>query len=120
MQLKVKRVYEPPSRIDGKRVLVDRLWPRGLARKEARIDLWLKEVAPSDTLRKWFGHDPSRWGEFKRRYSQELKERGEAAEAIRLMARGEVVTLLYGARDQEHNNAVALKEFVEGGRINDR
>ena len=107
-QIRTKRVYDPPERRDGKRVLVDRLWPRGLKKEQAQIDLWLREAAPSNELRRWFGHDPMRWNEFRRRYAAEL-ERNLQALAPLLDIRG-TVTLLFAARDLEHNNAVALVE----------
>lgn len=116
MTLFLKRVYEPPARGDGLRILVDRLWPRGLSKEEAAIDLWLKEVAPSTGLRKWFGHDPGKWSEFRRRYRAELGGRESAIGTLRQHeARGRV-TLLYGARDEAHNQAVVLKEYIEEGR----
>ncbi|MFI0844650.1 DUF488 domain-containing protein [Mesorhizobium sp. IMUNJ 23232] len=111
--LKMKRVYEPPSSEDGFRILVDRLWPRGLAKADAAIDLWLKEVAPSAELRRWFGHDPEKWQEFRRRYRDELDGNTEAVEELRQAISGkEKVTLLYAARDDEHNNAVALRDYL--------
>lgn len=110
----VKRVYEPTERSDGQRVLVDRLWPRGVSKAEAKLDLWLKDIAPSDELRKWFGHDPERWEEFQTRYREELKDKGEAVGELNdLLAKGKV-TLLYGAHDEEHNNAVALAAWLHG------
>ncbi len=111
--LKVRRVYEEPAKGDGFRILVDRLWPRGLSKDRARIDLWLKDVAPSNALRKWFGHDRARWAEFKRRYFKELADNEEAVEPIVKQASKGAVTLLYGAKDEECNNAVALHEFIE-------
>jgi uncharacterized protein YeaO (DUF488 family) len=111
--MKTKRVYEEPVKGDGFRILVDRLWPRGLSKERARIDLWLKEVAPSDALRKWFGHDRARWEEFKRRYFKELADNQEVIESIIAKASQGTVTLLYGAKDVECNNAVALQEFIE-------
>ena len=107
----VKRVYDPPSRGDGTRVLVDRLWPRGIAKAKARIDAWLKEVGPSTALRTWFGHDPARWPEFQRRYHRELANSGEARVIADLARRGPL-TLLFAAKDPEHNNAVALREYL--------
>lgn len=113
--LKVKRVYEPRSDGDGLRILVDRLWPRGLAKAEAGVDLWLKDIAPSAELRRWFGHDPQKWKEFSRRYRDELDRNPDAVEALRQAITGkDKVTLLYAARDDEHNNAVALRDFIEG------
>ncbi len=109
--MRTKRVYEEPVKGDGFRILVDRLWPRGLSKDRARIDLWLKEVAPSGALRKWFGHDRTRWQEFKRRYVKELADKKEAIEPIVKKASKGTVTLLYGAKDEECNNAVALQEL---------
>src|SRR5882757_7339214 len=103
----VKRIYEPPAPDDGQRVLVDRIWPRGLRKEDAALTLWLKDVAPSDELRKWFGHEPARWADFQERYRVELKGNGEAVAQLRgLLSKGKV-TLLYGAHDEAHNNAVA-------------
>ncbi|MET3520769.1 MULTISPECIES: DUF488 domain-containing protein [Mesorhizobium] len=108
----VTRVYEAPAKADGQRVLVDRIWPRGIAKKDAALTLWLKEIAPSDELRKWFGHQPERWAEFRKRYSAELDGNGEAvAQLHALLGKGKV-TLLYGAHDEAHNNAVALAEYL--------
>jgi uncharacterized protein YeaO (DUF488 family) len=109
---KIKRIYDPPAAEDGKRVLVDRLWPRGMAKDEARIDEWLKEIAPSDELRKWFGHDPARWEEFRKRYREELKAHGDLLDKLRSEAKKGTVTLLFAAKDAEHNNAVVLKEML--------
>ena len=109
----VKRVYEPASPDDGARYLVDRLWPRGVKKESLRLDDWLKDAAPSDGLRRWFGHDPKKWQEFQRRYSEELDRKPESWQPIAQAARQGVVTLLYGAHDTENNNAVALKEYVE-------
>jgi uncharacterized protein YeaO (DUF488 family) len=113
MGFQIKRVYDKPAKADGRRVLVDRVWPRGLTKKEARIDDWLKEIAPSTRLRKWFGHDPARWTEFKKRYAADLNGQREQVEQLAQRARRRTVTLLFGAKDVEHNNAVALKEFLE-------
>ncbi len=111
--VKVQRVYDAPSsRVHG-RFLVERLWPRGMKKERLHIDDWLKDVAPSDELRRWFHHDPERWDEFRRRYFAELDGRPEAVGRLREAARHEDLTLLYSARDQEHNNAVALKEYLE-------
>ena len=109
-QIRTKRVYDPPAPDDGRRVLVDRLWPRGLKKADAKIDLWLKEAAPSAELRRWFGHDPARWEEFRGRYSAELGD-NRAVLAPLLDARGRV-TLLFAAHDPEHNNAVALAAWL--------
>src|ERR1700756_4449056 len=113
MEIHLKRVYESPSRSDGCRILVDRLWPRGLRKEEVQIDLWLKEVAPSAELRKWFGHDPAKWQEFKKRYFAELDNRAPLVGKLTGRAERSVVTLLYGAKDPKHNNAVALQEYIE-------
>jgi uncharacterized protein YeaO (DUF488 family) len=114
--IKLKRAYEPPESDDGLRVLVDRLWPRGVSKSSARIDLWLKEIAPSAALRKWFGHDPAKWNKFRVRYFQELQKKRETVEQLVEHVRHGTVTLVYGAKDQEHNDAVALKEFLETER----
>jgi uncharacterized protein YeaO (DUF488 family) len=114
MNIKIKRVYEQPDKDDGRRILVDRLWPRGLTKEKAGVDLWLKEIAPSTELRKWFGHDPDRWEEFKERYLAELEEAGkmEVLRNIAERAREENVTLLFGAKDTRHNDARALEAFI--------
>lgn len=109
----IKRVYEAPDNADGQRVLVDRLWPRGVAKKDAALALWLKEIAPSDDLRKWFGHDPERWAEFQKRYRAELDANKETVAQLRGVLREGKVTLLYGAHDEVHNNAAALKEYLQ-------
>ncbi|MGH7937553.1 MAG: DUF488 family protein, N3 subclade, partial [Bryobacteraceae bacterium] len=113
MNIKLKRVYEKPSRTDGTRILVDRLWPRGLTKERAAVDLWLKEIAPSTELRKWFDHDPAKWTEFRRRYRAEVKNHSDELRLIKSKVREGRVTLLYGARDQEHNEAVVLQEILE-------
>ena len=112
MGFRLKRVYDNPAKADGRRVLVDRLWPRSLTKKEARLDDWLKEIAPSTQLRKWFGHDPARWTEFKKRYAAELEGQREQVEQLARQARKRTVTLLFAAKDIEHNNAAALKEHI--------
>ena len=112
MNIKLKRAYEKPEQADGVRILVDRLWPRGLTKEKAAIDLWLKEVAPSTELRKWFGHDPAKWRGFRSRYRKELKLQGDQLQLIKGKAEEGVVTLIYGARDQEHNEAVVLKQLL--------
>ena len=117
--VRIKRVYAPPAPEDGYRVLVDRLWPRGLAKEAARVDLWLKEIAPSTGLRKWFGHDPERWPDFTRRYREELKapERVAALDRLRrLRQERETVTLLYGAREESLTHAALLKDLLAGRR----
>src|ERR1035437_3001253 len=114
MELKIKRVYEKPDKEDGIRILVDRLWPRGLTKEKASIDLWLKDIAPSTELRKWFGHDPEKWKEFKEKYIKEIS----APEETRLLqnishnAKHATVTLVYGARDTEHSNVKVLEELL--------
>lgn len=108
----LKRVRDPVEEGDGTRVLVDRVWPRGVRKVDAAVDRWLKEVAPSTELRKWFGHDPERWGEFRRRYRQELAEVPEALRELMVLCRRGPVTLLFGARDREHNQAVVLREVL--------
>jgi uncharacterized protein YeaO (DUF488 family) len=113
MVIQLKRAYEPPAPDDGFRILVDRLWPRAVAKDSAQIDLWLKEIAPSAELRRWFGHDPSKWAGFRIRYFRELDEHPDAVAQLRAVTRKGPVTLVYGARDQEHNDAVALKEYLE-------
>jgi len=112
--VRVRRVYEPPDPSDGFRVLVDRLWPRGLRREAAGVDLWARELAPSDALRRWFGHDPARWEEFRRRYRDELarQEARPLVDELVERARRGTVTLLFGARDERHNNAVVLAEYL--------
>ena len=109
---KLKRVYEPPSPDDGVRVLVDRLWPRGLTKAKAAVDLWMKEISPSTELRKWFDHDPAKWTEFQARYRKELEARPELTDELRQKTRQGTVTLLYGARDEVHNEAVVLMALL--------
>jgi uncharacterized protein YeaO (DUF488 family) len=113
MTIHIKRVYDPPARKDGYRVLVDRLWPRGLTKEQAAVDLWLKDIAPSTSLRRWFNHDPEKWAEFQSRYSRELQQLAEQIKPLRKRAESSRVTLLYAAKDAAHNNAVALKAFLE-------
>jgi len=114
--IKLKRAYQPAKKDDGFRVLVDRLWPRGVSKRTARIDLWLKEIAPSAELRKWFGHDPSKWTEFRNRYFRELEENHDALAELEKVVRKGPVTLVFGARDEVQNDAVALKEYLESRR----
>jgi len=109
----LKRAYDKPSPSDGERILVERLWPRGLTKARAAVELWLKDVAPSPELRKWFGHDPARWKQFERRYWKELQGRQEAVEVLRRKAKRGAVTFVYAAKDEEHNSALSLKEFLE-------
>jgi uncharacterized protein YeaO (DUF488 family) len=108
----LKRAYDPVSRTDGTRFLVERLWPRGVSKTKLDVDAWLKDVAPSTKLRNWFGHDPEKWDEFRRRYGRELDSRPEAWHPIVSAARRRRVTLVYSSHDTEHNNAVALQEYV--------
>ena len=112
MNLKLKRVYEEPAPSDGTRILVDRLWPRGLTKEKAHVDLWLKDIAPSTELRKWFGHDPTRWPEFRTRYHAELKHNPEQMTLLEKAVAKGVATLIYGAKDEEHNEAVVLYELL--------
>jgi uncharacterized protein YeaO (DUF488 family) len=109
----IKRVYEPAQSDDGRRVLVERLWPRGMTRQKAAVDLWLKEIAPSPELRKWFSHDPQKWAEFRERYRDELKANPRPVIQLRQMASEGQVTLVYAAHDPQHNSALLLKEFLE-------
>lgn len=111
--IKVKRICDPPSRGDGKRILVDRMWPRGVEKDEAKIEVWLKDIAPSGALRKWFGRDPEKWPAFREEYGKELEDKTEMVNALRKEAKTGTVTLLFSAKDSEHNNAVALKWFIE-------
>lgn len=110
--IRLKRAYEPPSPEDGRRILVDRLWPRGLRKADAAIDSWLKDIAPSTELRRWFGHDPTRWEEFRRRYCSELSAHQDLLSELRAMAREGRLTLVYSARDEHHNDAVVLREML--------
>lgn len=112
MEIRIKRIYEPPEPGDGYRLLVDRLWPRGVSKESASLDAWMKEVAPSSELRRWFGHDASRWQEFKRRYAVELGTRQGLVAEILSRARERPVTLIYSARDRDRNQAVALAEYL--------
>ena len=113
-RIRLKRVYDPAEPDDGLRVLVDRLWPRGLRKDEARIDLWLKDIAPSNELRRWFGHDPARWEAFRQKYREELRDRADLLRTIEDARREGPVTLLFAAQDKDHNNAVVLKGVLEG------
>jgi uncharacterized protein YeaO (DUF488 family) len=111
--IQIKRVYEPASKTDGARFLVERLWPRGIKKEALSLDAWLKDVAPSTELRQWFQHDPAKWQEFRKRYSRELEDNPEAWERLLSRGRRGRVTLVYSSHDEEHNNAVALKTFLE-------
>ncbi len=114
MQLKLKRAYETAQTTDGYRVLVDRLWPRGISKEKAHFDLWEKDLAPSTDLRKWFGHDPAKWGEFKRKYIVELNHNKGAVDAfLSVLKKQATVTLIYAAKDTEHNEAVVLKDYLQ-------
>ncbi len=113
--VKIKRIYDKPSDTDDFRILVDRLWPRGVSKKDAKVELWLKDVAPGNDLRTWFGHDPEKWDEFKRRYFKELGALTEKKELLNVIiehSRKGAVTLLYAAKDEDHNNAAALREYL--------
>ena len=110
----LKRAYEAPSKEDGVRILVERLWPRGLTKERAAVDLWLKDVAPSPELRKWFGHDPDRWEQFQERYRRELREKQDVVRLLRQKAKEGAVTLVYAARDEDHNGALVLFRFLQG------
>ena len=110
--VKLKRVYEVPSKEDGTRILVDRLWPRGLSKEKAHVDLWLKEIAPSTELRKWFAHDPAKWSAFEARYRAELKQNPLQLALLKQAAAKGPATLLYGAKDEEHNEAIVLQKLL--------
>ena len=113
MKVDIKRAYLPAEKSDGKRILIDRLWPRGLSKEKAKIDLWLKEIAPSTELRKWFGHDPEKWTEFRKRYKAELKKNKEVVGELKSALKDGPATLIYSAHDEEHNDAVVLREFLK-------
>ncbi len=110
--VRLKRAYEPASSSDGTRVLIDRLWPRGVKKADAKIDEWMKDIAPSAELRKWFGHDPARWPEFRERYAAEIKQHPEELQRLRALAREGTLTLVFSASDEEHNNAVVLRDMI--------
>ena len=112
--IQLKRVYDPPKKTDGARVLVDRLWPRGLTKARAAIKLWIKDLAPSPELRKWFGHDPTKWKQFQSRYRKELRGKKADLELLRQMSKEHTVTLLFAAKDQSHNQALVLKRVLDG------
>jgi uncharacterized protein YeaO (DUF488 family) len=111
--IKIKRAYDPLSSDDGKRILVDRLWPRGIEKEDAAIDEWLKDIAPSTELRRWYSHDPAKWGEFKKRYKIELKDKIGIVDRLRQESKKRTITFLFSAKERELNNAVALKQFIE-------
>jgi uncharacterized protein YeaO (DUF488 family) len=113
MTIDLKRAYDPPANSDGRRILVDRIWPRGITKADLQIDAWLKDLAPSTELRKWFGHDPAKWDEFRKRFAGELEQCSDALEELVEKARAGRVTLVFSAKDTEHNNAVALREHLE-------
>jgi uncharacterized protein YeaO (DUF488 family) len=115
MKIHIKRIYEPPTASDGTRILVDRLWPRGVARDEARIDTWIRDVAPSDALRRWYSHDPEKWPEFRARYIAELKHNPAVVELQDMASKSKTLTLLFAAKDSLRNNAAVLQEFLRGG-----
>ena len=115
MPVKIKRIYEPPAADDGQRILVDRLWPRGVSKERADLSEWMKDIAPSTALREWFGHDPARWAEFQRRYRAELQGHQVELDQIRALAQKGVVTLVYSARDELHNDAVVLRDVLLAG-----
>ncbi len=114
MDIQIKRIYEDPDKDDGYRLLVDRVWPRGVSKEEAHLDVHSPDIAPSTELRKWFGHEPPKFAEFKKRYVKELKDQSEELVRIRSLAKKQRVTLLYGAKDEEHNQAVVLREVLLG------
>ena len=113
MTIRLKRVYDPPTSQDGYRVLVDRIWPRGLTKERAKVDLWLRDIAPSTALRRWFKHDPHKWHEFQTRYFRELHQLPDQVRHLKSRAKTTTLTLLYAAKDTEYNNAAALKSFLE-------
>ena len=116
MELRTKRIYEAPAQADGRRILVDRLWPRGVSKSRARIDVWAKGIAPSHELRRWYQHDPEKWPEFRRRYFAELASSPDSLEAFRRTLGGGTVTLVFGSRETKLNNATALQEFLEASK----
>ena len=113
IEIRVKRVYEEPEESDGRRILVDRLWARGLSKEKAKVDVWVKEIAPSTELRRWYGHDPNKWTEFKSRYAAELESNPGQVEEILGEIQAGIVTFLYSSKEKQLNNAVALKEYIE-------
>lgn len=111
-RVRLKRPYEPPAASDGTRVLIDRLWPRGVRKDATALDLWLKDIGPSTELRKWFGHEPSRWAEFRRRYADEIAQKPQLLAQLRDIARQGVLTMVYSAHDEQHNDALVLQELI--------
>jgi len=114
--IKLKRAYEKPAKDDGERILVERLWPRGVTKAQAKLDLWLKEIAPSTELRKWFGHDPDKWVEFRQRYIKELRQKADLIKLLKRKAKEGTITLVYAARDEAHNGALVLQQLLQKGR----
>ena len=113
MMIKIKRIYEKYSPDDGFRILIDRLWPRGVSKDDAHVDVWFREIAPTDHLRKWFSHDPKQWEQFKKKYIKELKENKPSLDKIKdLKKEHKIITLIFSAKDEQHNNAVVLSEFL--------
>lgn len=112
--VKLKRAYEPSAADDGTRILIDRLWPRGITKKRAAIDQWMKDISPSTELRKWFNHDPARWDEFRRRYTREVHKNSDLLDQLRTLARHGPITLVYSAHDEKHNDAVELRKLILG------
>jgi uncharacterized protein YeaO (DUF488 family) len=113
MRIRIKRAYEKPEADDGIRILVERLWPRGLSKKNAKVDMWLKDIAPSTEIRKWFSHDPAKWEEFRGRYFKELNKNREAVKKLLDITEGSDVTFVYGSKEKEYNSARALKDYIE-------
>ena len=116
--IKLKRAYESPAPDDGTRILIDRLWPRGVKKADAAIDEWMKDIAPSNGLRKWFGHDPARWQEFRRRYQSEIRQHPDQFDRLCTLAQHGRITLVFSAHDEAHNDAVVLKDLLLGRRVN--
>jgi uncharacterized protein YeaO (DUF488 family) len=118
--VKLKRAYESPVPADGSRILIDRLWPRGISKKKAALDQWMKDIAPSAELRKWFGHNPARWDEFRRRYAAEVHKNSALLDQLRSFARHGPITLVYSAHDEVHNDAVVLRDLILGRKTTER
>jgi uncharacterized protein YeaO (DUF488 family) len=113
IKIRIKRVYDEPDGADGRRILVDRLWPRGLSKDKAKVAVWMKEIAPSTELRRWYGHDPNKWSEFKRRYVEELEANSDRVEEVLREVQAGIVTFLYSSKEERLNNAAALKQYIE-------